>query len=256
MSLSWSTRRKLIYIGLLAVPAVLLGGYLIWQFYQPPGCFDGEQNQDERGIDCGGSCERVCQDLTQSAGARWARSFNVSGSVYNSVAFIENPNVNLRAENVPYEFTVHGGPEGRIVAQREGAVDIPPRSVFAVFEPSIDTGGTEVRRTTFQFLEAPFWEEENTEEPKPQVAQTRLQKLRTDPRVDVVVRNPSLDTMKEVELVVILFSDDGNAVHTSRTVISEIQSESARNAVFTWPKAFSENVVRATVIPTEYKVVD
>lgn len=257
MSLSWPTRRKLVYFVLLVIPSLLFGGYLLWEFRQPPTCFDDTKNQGELGVDCGGPCERVCQAQTQSAGALWARSFAVSGSIYNTLAYIQNPNVNLTAKNIPYEITLYGGPEDeRVIAQREGSVTLPPRAVYAVFEPSIDTGGESVSRTGFRFREDPFWERANTDRPVPQITQKTRSRMDTNPRVDVVVRNPSLDRMENIQLVVILYDDQGNAIHTSRTVVAELSAEGRRNAIFTWPDSFERSVAEIEVIPVSYTVVD
>lgn len=251
MALSWSTRRKMVYISILVLPALVFGGYLLWQFYQPPTCYDGVQNQDELGVDCGGSCQAVCQDLAQDASVVWSRSFNVSGPVYNSVAYIENPNVNLVAQEVPYSFKLYDA-ENVLITERQGVITIPPQAVFAVFEPSVETGNRVPVRTTFEFLEEPFWENTSGDRPKPQIQEKTLREQRTTPRLDITVANPSLVSIRDLHLVAILFDTDGNAVHTSRTVIDEVPAESTETTVFTWPRPFSRGVARTEVIPTRY----
>jgi len=62
-------------------------------FYEPANCFDGLLNGDERGIDCGGGCVRICAIDVLPPKALWAQSFRVTDGQYNAVAYIENKNL-------------------------------------------------------------------------------------------------------------------------------------------------------------------
>ena len=75
-------------------------------FYDKPTCFDGKQNQDESGVDCGGVCEKVCSFQAVKPNIIWSRSFKVSEGIYNAIAYIENPNIRAEAFAVPYVFKI------------------------------------------------------------------------------------------------------------------------------------------------------
>ncbi len=57
----WSRMRKrLVLIILIVAIVVLIGVPLYFLFYKAPTCSDGLMNGDETGVDCGGSCQRLC----------------------------------------------------------------------------------------------------------------------------------------------------------------------------------------------------
>ena len=58
-----------------------------------PDCYDGLQNQDETGIDCGGSCAPCPAKLSAKLdGIPWESAGNVSGSVANNQLLISSGN--------------------------------------------------------------------------------------------------------------------------------------------------------------------
>src|SRR3989344_3674037 len=105
--MSWASRRKsfliiFIFLGLFIVVASII-------FYsQPaPSCSDKKQNQDEKGIDCGGSCKAICQELTIPLKVEWVRPFQIASGVASVAAYVTNPNAKLGAPNVPYIFRLY-----------------------------------------------------------------------------------------------------------------------------------------------------
>ena len=81
--------------------AILVVGFIAYRvLYEAPTCSDGVQNGDEEGVDCGGACDRVCSFQAVDPIVLWERFFEVGPGVYNTVALIENPNVNTIARDV------------------------------------------------------------------------------------------------------------------------------------------------------------
>ena len=62
-------------------------------FHKTPTCFDGVKNQNEKGLDCGGVCTRICSGDISTPIVMWQRVFQVTPGVYSAVAYIQNPNV-------------------------------------------------------------------------------------------------------------------------------------------------------------------
>ena len=53
----WAFWRRAQYIAGIVFVLLLIGtGIYFAYFYEAANCFDGTQNGDERGVDCGGSC--------------------------------------------------------------------------------------------------------------------------------------------------------------------------------------------------------
>ena len=82
----WSVKRKrriLIVIGIL----FLIGLALIFiniENKKVPTCFDGLQNGQETGVDCGGESSKVCQEEINNLVVWWERPFKVTDGLYNA----------------------------------------------------------------------------------------------------------------------------------------------------------------------------
>src|SRR3989344_6469515 len=91
---SWSTRRKSIYIGgTLLVFLFALALPLWYVSYEAPSCQDGFKNQGELGTDCGGPCSLLCKAQALSPIVHWQRAFKVKDGLYNVMSYVENPNL-------------------------------------------------------------------------------------------------------------------------------------------------------------------
>ena len=59
--LSWAQQRRSIFLGKVAVFFIVLFGlYALVGWYKGPNCANTVKDGDERGVDCGGRCPRVC----------------------------------------------------------------------------------------------------------------------------------------------------------------------------------------------------
>ncbi len=247
MYMRWRTRRKLLYTTIVLLPLIVIVGAIYYStFFPEPTCFDGVQNQDERGVDCGGSCERVCQTQTSSATISWDRAFNASDDIYNLVAYIENPNVSLEARNVPYSFKLYDE-DNLLIADRRGQMRIPPQPVTAVFEPGVETDGREVSRTTFQFLESPFWEQASNPDVNFRISNKTLSgATSSSPRLTLDVTNTNLRRFEDIGIVSIVSNQLGEAVQASKTVIEELEAGETASTIFTWRQPFPTRSVACT----------
>lgn len=104
----WALKRKSFYFAIVVV------GFLVWffvsilpRFRVAPTCFDGLQNGNESGIDCGGSCSRYCDAIAVPLVFKWARSFEVVPGRYNALAIVENQNSGAGVMSIPYEFKLY-----------------------------------------------------------------------------------------------------------------------------------------------------
>jgi len=69
-----------------------------------PTCFDGKQNQNETGIDCGGVCANACLETAtgESLVVREVTALPVGDDTYDVVGRIYNPNNTVGAESFTY----------------------------------------------------------------------------------------------------------------------------------------------------------
>jgi hypothetical protein len=244
---SWSTTRKYGYLSaLIFAIGVFVGvpGFLL--FYKAPTCFDGKQNGGERGVDCGGACVRLCLADFAAPRVLWSYSQRIVPGVYNSLAYVQNPNQAVQAGPVAYVFRLYDA-EGLLVAQREGSAFIPAGQKVAVFEGSVRTGERVPAKTTFEFTSDPDW--------RKGAPFTSLKTLLIDlatsssPSVEVRIENSSLDRgFSNVVATVVLYDGNDNRVAFSRTVVSKIGPGESQVLYFTWPEPFPVDIVRSEVL--------
>lgn len=240
--LSWTERRKIIYlIGTLAVLFVLIYVPFLLFWYEKPTCFDGKQNGDEVGIDCGGSCSQLCSNEVERPIVLWTRVFRVVPGVYSAVAYVENPNPTSEAPAVPYEFTFYDE-GGNVVHTTTGATFIPQGSRFAVFEGAIPFSDTIPTRATFEIDATSSWRSGTFSSSDIVVKNKALLREATAPRIEATVTNESREYIEEAELVAIVYDALGKAVHSSRTIVEDLSPRETLRATFNWPMPFETSV--------------
>jgi hypothetical protein len=250
--MSWALKRQIIIIVLiLAVIGSIATVILYPKLNPPPTCVDGRQNGSEQGVDCGGSCARICPFQTNDVVVKWARAFPVSDEVWNAVAYIENPNVTAAARRVHYEFRLYD--ENSIfITNREGYAYIAPNGASAIFEGGIKVGSRVPHSTQFKFFDDPAWETTDPRNNEIKIIPS-LQKVEnedTRPKFSAVVTNASdLYSVEGINLVAILYGADGNALSVSETTLDGLGPTQSANVYFTWQKPFGAPVTRTEIIP-------
>lgn len=244
---SWSTRRKYGYFfAVIVLAALFIGIPTFLVFYKAPTCFDGKQNGDERGIDCGGSCALLCAADFSAPHILWTYSVPVVPGVYNALAYIQNPNQGVEARSVSYLFKLYDD-KGLLVTQRTGNAFIPAGQRFAVFEGGIQTGERKAFRTTFEFTSTPRWQAGRI------FSSIRVLDVVLDqsarPSAEVKIGNMAVDQgFADLTAFIILYDKDDNRVSFSKTLIDSITPSERKSIYFTWPTAFSSPIVRSEVM--------
>ncbi len=236
--LAWSTKRQLQYLSIIVGVVVIFFVIPFYVFiYEAPNCFDGRENGDEVGVDCGGSCRLLCPvDIIEPL-MRWdPRIFRVSEDTYNVLAYIENPNITAEVQNAPYIFKIYDQ-EGSLITERRGTTFIPKGTTFAVFNGNFNLEKVPFR-VTFEFEQPLTWTRTDIESPNIEIRNSTLLNEDTEPRVQAVVENHGLERLVNVEFTAIVFDGGGNAIGTSRTLLELINPGEMRDIVFTWPQSF------------------
>lgn len=252
--MQWRTRRKLIYTLIALLPLILIAGVIyVTTFFPEPTCFDGLQNQNEEGIDCGGVCERICQDPLADLDVVWSRSFLVSDSIYNAVAYIENPNSDLIARDVPYKFRIYDK-DNILITERRGVVNLFSQPKTAIFISGINTRNRALGRTVFEFLEQPYWEESPYTDVQFGIENRNLD-VSSYPELSLDVVNKNTRSFRNIVLVAFIYNNSGEAVHVSQTVIDSLDLQESKSVIFTWRDQFpgDNNSYQTEVIPISYE---
>ena len=252
MSLSWSSKRQLIILGSLTLLGLIVIVILILPFFtKAPTCFDNRKNGAEAGVDCGGSCSILCLDVAKKPLVLWARSFPVTSSVYNAVAYIENQNVSTGLTQVNYEFRLYDE-NNLFITLRSGTTYIGKEGRTAIFEGDISVGNKVPKRTTFAFTtENLVWTkiEPASYHIDIRTDATELTDESTRPKLAAILSNTTPLRIANVSVVAILYGPSGNAIGTSNTFFESLLPESEESLYYTWPNTFPEPVSRIELIP-------
>lgn len=250
MALSWGARRQLMYYGLgIIILAVL--AWTIWAsfFNAPPTCFDGKQDGTELGIDCGGSCVLLCQNLEHQPTVEWARPFQTGTGTYTVAAYVQNSNIGAGAKNVSYSFQLFDA-ENSLVKEVDGTTDLPPVSVIPIVVPNINVGNRTVTQVQFAFSAEPVWYKVPVNTlPTLYVSQ---QNLASDgSRLSATLSNQTLSDAANVTVAAVLFDANGVARAASKSYVADVPAQSSQDVTFTWPTG-TPDIVRAeiTVLPS------
>jgi hypothetical protein len=250
--MNWALKRQILYILSIVLFLAIVGFLIVLPtLNKPPTCSDGIQNGTETGIDCGGSCPYACSDQMTQPTVLWARAFEVVPGRYNAVAYIVNHNKDVAAEKVSYRFRLADA-NNIYVGMREGTTFIPPAGNFAIFEPAIDVGNSTPVHTTFEFTEAPVWLQvspDKISQLKVSVSNIQLSGETTNPALTATVKNESLFTIPDVNIVAILYDKLGNAVSVSSTYLNQLNPLTSSDVNYTWPEPFATDVVAKELIP-------
>ncbi len=253
---SWGTRRKYLIVASFAI--LFLGVFSLYgfvTFYEPASCFDGKQNKDEVGIDCGGSCVRFCEDRTLNLLVHWQRFFYINDGMYNAVAYIENTDPRSGSQSVSYVFKLYDR-ESVLVAERAGTVTIPPQRIVPVFEGAITTGHRLPFRSVFEFEGRAEWVSLRDGVPSVRVVREHLQDENTLPLLQATLENRNNIELTDVEVIAIIYDRQNNAQTASKTVIPYVEPLGSSPLLFSWPSPFGFTVGRIEIVPRLYPGVN
>lgn len=181
----------------------------------------------------------------------WSRTFEVIPGRYNIVAYFENHNRNKAIKKIKYRFRL-SDKDNIYIGKRDGETFIPASGKFVIFEAGVGVGNSVPIYTTFEFTETPIWNnisENKLDQLKVLVSDIKLENQNTSPHLSATIKNNSLFTIPEVNVVAILYDETGNAVSASRTYLDVLTGEEVENVNFTWPKPIPGNIIAKEIIP-------
>ncbi len=248
----WAQKRKrniLIAIGVIIL--IVLFFVISSARNKEPTCFDGVQNGTETGVDCGGSCSKVCKDEARNLVVWWERPFKVAHGVYNLVAYFENQNLNSGIQELTYEFRVYDKNNILVAEPRVGKTFVEPNKRSAIFEPGVKTGDKEAYTVFFKILKASDWKKTHPSFSYNlfNVGEPVLSQQNTAPKLTAVIDNTSVYNFTDVPVVAILYNQKGNAIAASRTYIDFLNAGESQKVFYSWPEPFSDSVSRVEIIP-------
>lgn len=245
----WAFWRRVQYLtGVFVLFAIVGVGVYYGYFYESATCFDGQQNGEERGVDCGGACTRICAFDVLEPNVLWSRAFEVTDGQYNAVAYIENRNLNSGTPEVSYTFSLYDD-EG-LITERSGTTILPPDSVYPIFEGRINTGTRVPTQTVLELGGGSVWLPASAGREQFVVESRTLRGVDNSPRLDARITNTAIEEAQEVEIVATIFDSQGTALTASRTFVDRFAGQTTEDVVFTWPEPIAKTL-RSCEIPTD-----
>ena len=245
-------RKHIILSIVLFVVAVLVGVPVFFLFYQKPSCFDGNKNGDEAGVDCGGSCQKLCVAESLPLLIKGdPRILAVALNTYEVAALVENPNASAAIPRARYSLKIYSAESLVPVKTIESLVYVPAGMTFAIFEGpfNLDAGVTPTRALLEWDQGSLVWQKEVAPLLTPTIGEKNLTRLDSSPRLEVTVINPTLETMKNIDLTALLYDAAGSIFAASKTFVDEIAPGASAQAILTWPKALTQSPLEIQVIP-------
>jgi len=245
------TRKRIILAIVLLTVAILVGVPFFLLFYNKPTCSDMKMNGDERGVDCGGSCQRLCSAESLPLIIKGdARVLTVASSTYEVVALVENPNQKAEIYRAEYEIKVYDNITPVPVKIIKGSTYVPRGATFALFEGpfTLDSGVMPNRATLMWQLDTLSWQKAESVVPQVEVIDVALTKASSTPRLDASVENLSLGTVNNLDFVALISDTEGNLFAASKTFIDTLLPGEMAPIVFIWPRPFTKSVGQIQII--------
>ena len=248
----WSRRRKRIILVLVFFVLIFLIGLPIFLLsYRAPTCFDSKQNGNETGIDCGGSCQLLCTTESLPLVLKGdPRVLKISNYTFELVAVVENANPNAEIYKAGYTFKLYDNESVIPVATIEGETYVPKGSTFALFEGPFDLeAGVNPTRATLEWKEKSLiWKRNILPVPELKAKNLSLSRTDTNPRLDAVVENASLENVSNIDLVALLSDGTGNIFAASKTFLDTLPVGGSAPVVFNWPRPFDKEVLNIDIV--------
>jgi hypothetical protein len=213
---------------------------------KPPSCFDGKQNQDERGVDCGGVCELLCREDIQELNVLWTSAYEISPNVLSVAAYIQHTNAEAYTAAAPYRFQFYNR-RGTLLGEREGTTFVSGDPTFVIVESKIDVGDEVISRTVFEWTDEPTWRH------RPPilgvvVEEREVLKLPFGVEVRAWLHNKQPLAVEDVEVVLVVYDENQTAIAVSSTYVEYVGPRDAVPISFAWPSDFD-------VFPIRYEFV-
>lgn len=245
----WSTRRKSKYAlgALIAIIVIVVVPAYIF-LYTPPTCSDGIFNQDETGVDCGGSCPRICSTSYVPPQVNWARADQIGEGLYNLGAYVQNVNLLGGVRKASYIFSIFDR-EGHLIGERKGTMSIPPHKNVVAFEKGVSTNKSVPFKVTFAFTEDLAWEAAKPTDDTLVVVDRQFSSDETGSFLQAAIENRSLAAVKNIQVQAVLYDGNGNVTGFSQSVIDVINRQSKEYVAFTWRAYGKRDVASSEIIP-------
>lgn len=217
---------------------VVIGGGIYFLFRSPtPNCFDGIQNQGEKGVDCGGPCG-LCQE-PEDLIILLENFILTTGNNYDLVAKVKNPNRDWGVELLKYRFNLYSK-DNELIGDKEGETYILPQETKYIIEQrvlveDIENIELELKEINWRKLRDFKELEIRIRDKKYEIIDERFT------RVSGVVENKSSYNLDKIEVIGLLFSNE-KITAAGKTDVRTVLMGETRYFEINWPYQITEPI--------------
>jgi hypothetical protein len=235
-------KKSLITAIFLSIGALFIALLYFIFFYQTPTCTDGVQNGKETGVDCGGTCPNVCEEIITGQPFTIEEVAIVPGGRdrYDVLGRIYNPNDTEGASSFRYTIELKNG-SGAVIATRTAQGFVLPQEKKTLMEIGIDS--QEVPTQATLRVEDIAWERFSGYQDRPNINiyQKRYNQISGGVGFGEafgLVANESPFDFRTLTVKVILRDSTGKALAINSTEMRTVTSGEERDFRLVWPEAF------------------
>jgi hypothetical protein len=234
--MSRSAKKFLYGIFYLAVLAALLSPVFRTAVRSTESCADGAQNQNETGVDCGGSC--VPCVITQLEPLRLEGPVEILHLVSGRVALlgeISNPNQDYGASSFSYNFNIYDQ-SNRLAQTITGNESIYGSEKKYIFEADIKNSYDNISKVELSLSNNAWVPLRDALRPILGVSQKAVTEVTSDTvRVSGVINNQSSLKTDAVKVIAILFDRFGDILFASQTITNAVGGFEEKPFVVSFP---------------------
>lgn len=239
-------KKRIVIISIYLLIAASIAGGIYFSKKPEPTCFDGLQNGNEEGVDCGGSCLRVCsinatQDISVEKTGFIPGSSSARFDVYSEIS---NPNSFLGGKRFSYEFSLRDA-SGNIIAAKTGNSFILPGEKKYLIEHNLESETPPAE--AMLNVKNVEWVEFQDYQEKPQLKIINRQYRETNSETVFseaagLLKNESPFDFNKIKVKVALKDGNGEIIALNSTEMNTVKSGEDREFKVVWPSRFPGSV--------------
>lgn len=185
-------------------------------------CFDGRQNQDEEGVDCGGACIPCALKNLEAIVISSGPDILLAGNNTTIVFRLTNTNLEYGARSLTYELTLSDFNDAPVFMKTEETF-IYPGEVKTIVLPALPIAFDQVAFVNIALTEAEWIAASEFSKPALQVRSVQTERENGQVRIRGVLSNNDSVALPLVSLSAIIESITGKEVSASRTVLQDVR---------------------------------
>lgn len=248
-------KRLIIIVVYIAIVALLVFLYYFFSSSKE-NCSDGIKNQNEEAVDCGGSCA-PCQKIEVEPLQALEAGVTESGQegLVDIFAKIENPNVQIGAKEVQYDFVALDD-QGEELGSFSNITFLLPQETKFIFQANVKLEKNKINRIVWKAKSAEWVKFSTTfQNPQLKIVNKKLEVNSSESLASGLLRNESPYDLTLIKIKVILRDEKNKIRYINFTDMRTVKSQEERGFKVFWPGRLPDNIVKVEV-ETEVNVFD